>query len=63
MAIDEKIRVEKLQYNVNRLTAKISALASGKKYNTQYLIGEKKTLPVNLNRLTKKAKFTFEDVL
>ena len=63
MAIDEKIRVEKLQYNVNRLTAKISALASGKNYNIQYLIGEKKTLPVNLNRLTKKAKFTFEDVL
>ena len=30
MAIDDKIRDEKLQYDINRETANISALSSGK---------------------------------
>ena len=30
MTIDEKIRDEKLQYNINRQAAKISALSSAK---------------------------------
>ena len=30
MAIDDKIRNEKLQYDINRESAKISALSSGK---------------------------------
>ena len=30
MAIDDKIRDEKLQYDINREAAKISALSSGK---------------------------------
>ena len=30
MTIDDKIRHEKLQYNINREAAKISALSSGK---------------------------------
>ena len=30
MIIDDKIRNEKLQYNINREAAKISALSSGK---------------------------------
>ena len=30
MAIDDKIRDEKLQYNINREAEKISALSSGK---------------------------------
>ena len=30
MIIDDKIRDEKLQYNINREAAKISALSSGK---------------------------------
>ena len=30
MAIDDKIRDQKLQYEINRETAKISALLSGK---------------------------------
>ena len=30
MTVNEKIRDEKLQYDINRETAKISALSSGK---------------------------------
>ena len=30
MAIDDKIRDEKLQYNINKKVTKISALSSGK---------------------------------
>ena len=30
MTIDDKIRIEKLQYDINREAAKISALSSGK---------------------------------
>ena len=32
MTIDGKIRDEKLQYDINREAAKISALSSGKSY-------------------------------
>ena len=39
MAIDDKIKHEKLQYHINREAAKISALSSGK-----YLTG-KEMLP------------------
>ena len=30
MTIDDKIRIEKMQYDINREAAKISALSSGK---------------------------------
>ena len=30
MAVDDKIRYEKLQYDINREAAKISAMSSGK---------------------------------
>ena len=33
MTIDDKIRDKKLQYDINRETAKISALSSGKLIN------------------------------
>ena len=40
MTIDDKIRDEKLQFDINREAAKISALSSGKiKY--EYLSGDK----------------------
>ena len=32
MTIDDKIRDEKLQHNINRKATKISALSSGKSY-------------------------------
>ena len=39
MAIDDKIRDEKLQYNINREAAKTSALSSGKIDKYEYLSG------------------------
>ena len=41
MTVDDKIRYEKLQYNVNREAAKISALSSGKTDKYEHLTGEK----------------------
>ena len=41
MAIDDKIRDEKLQYDINREAAKISALLSGKTDKYEYLTGKK----------------------
>ena len=40
MTIDDKIRDEKLQYDINREAAKISALSSGKIDKYEYLIWE-----------------------
>ena len=40
MAIDGKIRDEKLQYDINREAVKISALSSGKIDKYEYLTGE-----------------------
>ena len=40
MTINDQIRGEKLQYNINRETAKISALSSGKIHKYEYLTGE-----------------------
>ena len=49
--IDDKIRDEKLQYNINREPAKISALLSGKIYKYEYLRGEE-ILPPDQRRVT-----------
>ena len=46
MTINHQIKDEKLQYNINREAAKISALSSGKLHKYEYLIGED-TLPSN----------------
>ena len=46
MIIDDKVRDEKLQYDINRETAKISALSSGKSNKSEYLTGEE-ILPSN----------------
>ena len=44
-AIDDKIRDEKLRHNINRETAKISALSSGEIDKCKYLTGKKILLP------------------
>ena len=41
MISDDQIRDKKLQYNINRKAAKISALSSGKIDKYEYLTGEK----------------------
>ena len=48
MAIDEKIKVEKLQYDINREAAKIAALSSNKIDKYEYLTGEE-ILPSDQN--------------
>ena len=58
MTIDDKIKDEKLQYNVNRKTAKISALSSGKIDKYEYLTGEE-ILPSDQSRIIEQAKFTY----
>ena len=40
MTINDQIRDEKLQHDMNREAAKISALSSGKIHKYEYLIGE-----------------------
>ena len=41
MTINDQIRDEKLQYDINREAAKISALSSGKIHKYEYLTGER----------------------
>ena len=40
MAINDQIKDEKLQYDINREAAKIWALSSGKTHKYEYLTGE-----------------------
>ena len=57
MTINNQIRDEKLQYDINREAAKISALSSGKIDKYEYLTGEE-ILPSNQQQLVEQAKFT-----
>ena len=58
MTIDDQIKSEKLQYDINRETTKISALSSGKFDKYEYLTGEE-ILPSNKQQLIEQAKFTY----
>ena len=58
MAVDDNIRVEKLQYNSNKEAAKISALSSGKIDKHEYLKGDK-ILPSNQRQIIQQAKFAY----
>ena len=58
MTIDDQIRDEKLQYNINREAAKISALSSNKIGKYEYLTGEE-ILPSNQKQIIEQAKFTY----
>ena len=40
MTVNDQIKDEKLQYDINREAAKIYALSSGKLHNYEYLTGE-----------------------
>ena len=57
MTIEDQIRDEKLQYDINREVAKISALSSGKIEKYEYLTGEE-ILPSNQQEISEQAKFT-----
>ena len=56
MTIDDGIRDEKLQYDINREATKISALLSDKIHKYQYLTG-KDILPSNQQQIIEQAKF------
>ena len=57
MKIGDQVRDEKLQDDINRETAKISALSSNKISKYEYLTGEE-ILPSNQKQITEQAKFT-----
>ena len=56
MTIKDQIRDEKLQYDINREAAKISASSSGKVDKYEYLTGDK-ILPSNQQQIIEQAKF------
>ena len=58
MAIDDKIKDEKLQYDINKEAGKTSALSSGKIDKYEYLTGEE-ILPSNERQIIEQAKFTY----
>ena len=58
MIIDDKIRDEKLQYDINREAAKISGLSSGKIDKYEYFTGEE-ILPSDRRRVIEQSKFTY----
>ena len=58
MIIDDNIRYKRLQYNINREAAKISALSSDKIDKYEFLTGEVISL-FDQSRMIKQAKFTY----
>ena len=58
MTIEDQIKDEKLQYDINREAAKISALLSGKIDKYEYLTGEE-ILPSNQQQIIQQAKFNY----
>ena len=58
MTINDRIRDEKLQYDINRKVAEISAKSSGKLHKYEYLTGED-ILPSNQHQIIEQARYTY----
>ena len=58
MTIEDQIKDEKLQYDINREATKISSLSSGKLDKYEYLTGEE-ILPSNQQQIIQQAKFNY----
>ena len=58
MTINDQIRDEKIQYDINREAAKISASSSGKIHKYEYLTGED-ILPSNQQQIIEQQIFTY----
>ena len=58
MTINNQIRDEKLQYDINREASKISVLSSGKIHKYEYLTGDN-ILPSSQQKIIEQAKFTY----
>ena len=56
MTIDDKVRDEKLQYDIDREAAKMSALSSSEIDKYKYLTGEE-ILPSSQSQAIEQAKF------
>ena len=62
MTINDQIRDEKLQYDINKEAAKISVLSSENLHKYEYLTGED-ILPSNQQQIIKPAKFTYSSLV
>ena len=58
MTIEDQIRDDELQYDINREAAKISALSSDNIVKNEYLTGEK-ILPSTQQQIIQQAKFSY----
>ena len=58
MTVEDQIKDEKLQYDINREAAKISALSSDKLDKYEYLTGEE-IVPSNQQQIIQQAKFNY----
>ena len=61
MKINDQIRDEKLQYDINREAAKASALSSGNVHKYEYFTGED-ILPCNQQQIMEQARLTFSSL-
>ena len=61
MTIEDQIKDEKLQYDINREAAKMSALSSGKLDKYEYLTGEE-ILTSNQQQIIHQAKFNYSSL-
>ena len=62
MTINDQIRDEKLQYDINKEAAKISTLSSENLRKYEYLTGED-ILPSNQKQIIEPAKFTYSSLV
>ena len=58
MTLDDQIRDEKLQCDINRKAAKVSTLSSNKFNKYEYLTGEEIS-PSSQKQMIEQAKFTY----
>ena len=61
MTIHDQIRDEKLQYDINREAAEISALSSNQIDKDEYHTG-KEILPFNQKQIIEQVKFTYSSL-
>ena len=61
MTINDQIKDEKLQYDINREAAKTLALSSGKIPKYEYLTS-KEILPSDQQQIIEKGKFTYSSL-
>ena len=58
MTINDQIRDERVQYDIDRKAAEISTKSSGKLHKYEYLTGEE-ILPSNQQQIIEQATFTY----